>query len=268
VRGQAADPSALPLLGCRVVVTRPRPQSAALDERLTEMGATVLSFPTIAISDPTSFDDLDAGLRGLGDGVYEWTVFLSANSVEKVVDRIRALSEDPTLLARSRIAAVGGVTAEALAAHAITVDLVPEVPTSAGVAEAFGTGTGRILVPRAAGAPRDAMDELRSQGWLVDEVVAYRTVSASEGLEPSVVRDRNFDVVTFTSGSTVRGFAAAVGPSEAGLSPEDSGGHKVVCIGPTTARVAAELGFRVDAIATQPSAAGLVDAVIGLARGL
>jgi uroporphyrinogen-III synthase len=105
---------------------------------------------------------------------------------------------------------------------------------------------------------------LRSQGWSVDDVVAYRTKILLESSGAQAIRERNFDVVTFTSGSTVRGFAAMVGAPAAGLCPEDSGACKVVCIGPTTAEVAASLGFRIDAIANEPSSQGLVEAVLAI----
>ncbi|MDP9235016.1 MAG: uroporphyrinogen-III synthase [Actinomycetota bacterium] len=252
------------LHGCRVVVTRPRAQSAELDELLTKLGATVLSLPTIEIVGPESFDRLDAALHELAAGAYEWVAFLSANAVEKVIERLRALECEPSVVTRLRVAAVGAATSRALAAAGVTVDLQPETTTAAGVAFALGAGTGRILIPRAAEAPAAAVDVLRAQGWLVDEVIAYRTVSASEDASAAVLRRGEFDVVTFTSGSTVRGFAAAVSAGEAGLTPQDSGARKVVCIGSVTAQAASDLGFRVDAVAREQTAEGVVHAVVGL----
>jgi uroporphyrinogen III methyltransferase/synthase len=98
----------------------------------------------------------------------------------------------------------------------------------------------------------------------VDEVTAYRTVLAPEDATAAVLRTGEFDVVTFTSGSTVRGFAAVVSAAEAGLTPQDSEAPKVVCIGAVTAQAASDLGFRVDAVAREQTAEGLVHAVLRL----
>jgi uroporphyrinogen III methyltransferase/synthase len=224
----------------------------------------VVAFPTVQISDPASFDELDSTVRKLAEGAYEWLIFLSANSVNKVMYRLPVLGYDPRVATRARIAAVGRATADALAANGISADLLPETATSAGVAAALGPGRGRIFVPRAAGAPQEATDALRSQGWSVDEVVAYVTHIGGSATVGESIRTRGFDIVTFTSGSTVRGFAARLSAVEAGLAPNDPSGRKVACIGPTTAKVAREVGFRVDAVATEPSTEGLVEAVLEL----
>jgi uroporphyrinogen-III synthase len=256
--------SNLPLAGCCVVITRPRSQSAGLSESLSELGADVVAFPTIRISDPPSFGELDSAIRKLAEGGYEWVAFLSTNSVDKVMDRLRAAGYDPGVATRARIMAVGRATAEALAAHGVSADLPPDASTAAGVAAALGRGTGTIFVPRVAGAPQQAMDALRSQGWSVEEVVAYETHIGGSAAVAETIRNRGFNIVTFTSGSTVRGFVACLSAVEAGLAPHDPSGRKVACIGPTTADTARKLGFRVDAVATEPSTPGLVRAVLDL----
>ena len=108
------------------------------------------------------------------------------------------------------------------------------------------------------------MEALRSLGWSVEEVVAYETHIGGSATVADAIRNRGFDIVTFTSGSTVRGFEVCLSAVQAGVAPHDPSGRKVACIGPTTAKVASELGFRVDAVATEPSTAGLVQAVLGL----
>ena len=157
---------------------------------------------------------------------------------------------------------------------------------------------GRVLLPRAAETPPDMRAVLTGAGWSVDEVTVYRTVPAGEGPAAAAVRAGDFDVVTFTSGSAARAFVGLVGkPAELGLAPggDDSslrsrpggpdsalrscpggpdsalrsrpGGpaYKVVaCIGPVTAAVAADLGFRVDVVAEEHTTEGLVAALAGM----
>jgi uroporphyrinogen III methyltransferase/synthase len=224
----------------------------------------VVLLPTIEITDPPSFDALDRSLRSLAAGAYEWTVLLSVNAVRQVMMRLDALSLEPAVISRSRVVAVGRASSDALAAAGVEPDLVPETSSAAGVASALGSGRGRVLIPRAAEAPAGATDQMRTHGWEVDEVVAYKTVPAAAGEGLDAVRRHEFDVVTFSSGSTVRGLSALVTAAEAGLTPDDRGAGRVACIGPVTARVALELGYRVDAVATEQSAEGLLQAVVGL----
>ena len=71
-----------------------------------------------------------------------------------------------------------------------------------------------------------------------------------------------FDVLTFASGSAARSFAEQVAlPSQLGLAPGDSSPRLVVCIGPQTAAVAEAAGFRVDLVAVEHTAEGIVRAL-------
>jgi uroporphyrinogen-III synthase len=130
------------------------------------------------------------------------------------------------------------------------------------ILEEIGSVAGmRILLPRADIARKALAEGLRAQGARVDEVAAYRTVSAAggeatlpEGLE------RGIDVATFTSPSTVHGTLAlldAAGRPPAGV----LAGAKIACIGPITARAAEEAGLRVDIVAREHTIDGLLNAI-------
>jgi uroporphyrinogen-III synthase len=79
------------LAGKRVVVTRARGQAIALGSLLEDAGAEVIYLPTIEIRNPKSWDPLDAALKRLEGGEYEWLLLASANAVVRVVSRMRAL---------------------------------------------------------------------------------------------------------------------------------------------------------------------------------
>ena len=114
-----------------------------------------------------------------------------------------------------------------------------------------------VLLPRAAGA-RDVLPErLRAQGARVDVVETYRAGMPRDLAERLPAALDRADIVTLTSSSTARNFAAALGRL-ATASP----GWKTACIGPITAATAGELGLRVDIIATEYTARGLVDALV------
>nr|MDQ3915585.1 uroporphyrinogen-III synthase [Actinomycetota bacterium] len=114
---------------------------------------------------------------------------------------------------------------------------------------------GRVLLPRVEGAPGDLVDALSAAGWSARAVTAYRNLPAgADSLGAAVVASGRFDVVTFTSASTVRNFLAI-----AGSPPVD--GH-VACIGPVTADAARDAGLSVDVVAEEHTVPGLVEAIV------
>lgn len=254
-----------PLYGLRIVVTRAERQAAKLGMLLGEAGADVINLPTIEIADPETFADIDLAVKKLAEGLYVWVVFTSANGLEKFFARLDACGYDARAFARTKIAAVGSVTAELLAERGIRADFVPASFTSEALAGSMDRGVGRVLLPRVADGPRDIVDLLRSAGWTPEECITYRNVPASptEGAIERV-RSGNFDVVTFASASAVRSFVALVGESGAlGLGEgEDAGTRSVACIGPKTAAAATELGLRVDVVAGEHTGLGLRDALV------
>ena len=243
----------LPLRGLRVVVTRPTEKADNLSALLRDRGAEVIHLPTISIEDPSSWADVDAALRKLGAGRYEWVVFTSVNAVEKVLSRLESTAD----LQRAKVAAVGRVTADALARHDVEVALVPREFTGEALATDLGPGSGVVLLPRVEGAPRTTVDALEERGWRVEEVTAYRNIALEPNSVPSLPPDE-FDVVTFASGSAARNFAASHDVTGIALGPDTHSNKVVACIGPKTAEETRAAGMRVDLIAREHTDEGLV----------
>jgi uroporphyrinogen III methyltransferase / synthase len=244
-----------PLLGRRVVVTRARDQAPQLTARLRAVGADVLEVPTIEIVDPA---DGGAALRAALADVrsYDWVVLTSPNGARRFTAGLR----DGRDLGGVRLAVIGPGTGAALAEDRLVADLVPERFVAEALLEAFpapdGRGSGRVLLARAEVARDVLPDGLRSQGWEVDVVDAYRTAPVPVD---AAARDRirAADVVTFTSSSTVERFLDAVGPGDVPAA--------VACIGPVTAATARARGLTVDVEAPVHTIDGLVDALVGWA---
>ena len=246
-----------PLFGKKVVVTRPKHQVSVLARRLLDEGADTVMVPTIEITDPA---DDGAALRDAVADLhrYDWVVLTSANGAERFFEQLR----DARDLGGVRVAAIGPGTADAIAAHNVMADLVPERFIAESLLEAFPMPhdheNRRVLLARAEVARDVLPDGLRAMGWEVDVVDTYRTI-------PVVPTDEQraevtgADVVTFTSSSTVEHWVAAFGA--------ESVPPLVACIGPITADTARRLGMRVDVIAEVHTIDGLVDAVISRIAG-
>jgi uroporphyrinogen III methyltransferase/synthase len=248
-----------PLFGKRILVTRSREQASALSERLRELGAEPLEYPSIEIAPPKDMAPLDEAIARLP--TYDWLIFTSANGVRSLVARMSEKGLDTEALARPKIAAIGPATAQALAGHGLRVDYMPKIYLAEEIAAGIGDVPGqRILLPRAERAPKQLARALRDKGAVVDEVVAYRTlaVDAPDELK-AMLADGQIDIVTFTSSSTVRNLAVGLqDPTPADVLSR----CLVACIGPVTARTAARLGIRVDVVAKEHTIPGLVDAIV------
>jgi len=244
-----------PLLGKRVFVTRTRAQAGTLSEALRDLGAEALEFPAIKIVEPTSYEPLDKALAGLSS--FGWIVFTSTNTVDAVWSRLDEAGKDSRALARLRVAAVGPATSDALRAHGIEPDLVPETFTSEALADAMGEATGGsvVLLPQAENAPDELSQRLGEKGWGCVAVNAYRTeVDDSSVAAGRQALDEGVEAVLFTSGSTARNFVELWGQP-----PE---GTIVCCIGPRTERSARAAGVAVDAVAEEHTISGLMNALV------
>jgi uroporphyrinogen III methyltransferase / synthase len=248
----------LPLFGKRVLVTRTREQASALSTLLAAQGARVWELPTIAIVPPPDFAPAQTALDNLAS--YDWVVFTSANGVERALDYLMMRGKDARVFANSLLAAIGPATAAALAQHGLRADFVPSDFVAEAVLaglQARGVTGKRVLLARAAQARAVLAEGLRQSGADVHDVALYDT-DLPRNLDPEAVRllrEAAFDVVTFTSSSTVRNFVDLCTREGADWSLARS---TVACIGPVTARTAREIGLRVDVEASEYTIIGLV----------
>jgi uroporphyrinogen III methyltransferase / synthase len=250
------------LYGWEVLVPRTKEQSASMIARLERHGAHARVVPTISVEPPRTPQQLERAVKGMVTGRYEWVGFTSVNAVRAIREKFDEFGLDARSFAGLKVAAVGGVTAQALRDWGIRPDLVPSGEQSAqGLLEDWPPydvdldPINRVFLPRADIATDTLVAGLQQYGWEVDDVTAYRTVRAAP--PPAPVRDAiksgAFDAVLFTSSSTVRNLVGIAGK------PHPS--TVVACIGPATAKTAEEHGLRVDVLAPEPRADALVDAL-------
>lgn len=235
-----------PLFGKRVVVTRARDQASELKRMLEESGAQVLQFPTIRIAPPLSWESLDRAIHTR----YDWLVFTSVNGVRFFFERLYAAGKDVRALAGTKIAAVGAVTADDLRARGINPDVVPErfISTELLPLLAEDQRGVRTAVIRAEEGRDELIHELRRRGGEVDLAVAYRNVA--EDADPAELGE--FDIVTFTSASTVDRFFERAAPGNALLAS----------IGPATSDAIRRYGREPDIVAKEATIQALHDAVV------
>lgn len=244
-----------PLHGKRIVVTRPKLRAGKLSARLRALGAEVVEFPCIETVPLDPCPAMEAALERIGD--YEWLVFTSPAGVESFWTHLRRTGRDARSLGGVRLAVTGPATAEALEKRGLFPDLMPGTYSGARLGEALAEkAAGRVLLLRAEEASPALTSALEAAGVLYDGVAVYRTRYGnprSQELREALEAGR-IDFVTFTSASTVKGFAAAVG--------EDADFSRTLglCIGEQTAAEARRRGIPF-CVAEEASIDGLVELV-------
>jgi uroporphyrinogen III methyltransferase / synthase len=255
---------ALPLFGRSIAITRAPERAEGMADLLLDLGAEVCEIPTIQLAEPEDWGDVDRAIRDIAS--FDWVVFTSANGAKRFFARLVGLGLDVRELKGIKIACIGPATAEAVAANCLKVDLVPARRDAEGLAESFGTVEGiedlHFLLPKPEVARETLPNFLRESGATVTEAICYRTVTA-DSLPPGArgcLKPDSLDLVTFTSPSTVNGFAQLVGQESV---EEIVKWLPAGCIGPTTTRAAKEVGFRVVAepAPEQISSGSLVEAI-------
>jgi hydroxymethylbilane synthase len=234
----------------RVLVTRDAGRADPLMDALRARGLDPIHVPTIAVEPGRPGGPLDDVVPAAA--AYAWVVVTSATGADALGAAALRRGAD---LGSARIASVGAATTAAVERAGGHATFAPTVATAAALAEELPVGTrDRILLVRGDLADGRLGDRLRARGAAVDEVIAYHTIEAPDAsLRPirAAVRD-GLDGLVFTSGSTVRGLLALLGPADR-VTVLDL---PAFCIGPSTASAARDAGFSTvhEAAAPDPDA--------------
>ena len=253
----------LPLFGEKILVTRPRDRASRLSEKLRELGAETVSLPsieTVPVSDDETKAKIGEAMERLGE--YDLLAFTSPYGVKRFFELLREYGRDIRELAGAKLAAIGPATAQAIEERELRVDLVPERydGRSLGKAIAAWAENGmerqpepavKILIPRAREGSKGLAEVLSAAvnvRFAVTDLPIYETVwqpEQSSAVPVSILETIKSQIIsgeitwlTFTSASTVRGFAARF--------PDlDFDKLRALCIGEQTGAAARALGMSV-----------------------
>lgn len=250
---------AQPLHGKRIVVTRAQEQAASLVDALSALGADVLAIPTIRIEPLPDLSQLDRALQRLDR--YRWIIFTSVNGVAVFAERMAA--QGAALPAGVQVAAVGESTADALRAVGIQPSFVPVTYIAEAIVNGVrDVGGAAILLPQAEIARDTLRNRLADRGAQVDAIPIYQTLPAPLSADALAALRQGVDLLTFTSGSTVRNLHDALKDADAQVADMIFANATIACIGPVTAETAQELGLQVAIVAQEHTIEGLVAAIV------
>lgn len=255
----------------KVLITRSREQSQPFAAALVEAGFEPVFFPTIAIRPVDDLSALDEAVANLE--TYAWVIFTSANAVDVFFSPPLAPPEGgrtspfpfwgkARMGATPKIAAVGTKTAEALQAHGVDVDFIPEEFVGEALFAGFGDVAGKwFLLPRAKVAREILPQEIAKAGGIVHEIAVYETVTADLDPDGLAALQAGVNIVTFTSPSTVKNFVKLA--QSAGIDPLHLPSNPLIaCIGPVTEKAAREAGFSPIVMAETYTTDGLIEKLL------
>jgi uroporphyrinogen III methyltransferase/synthase len=249
-----------PLFGSRIIVTRSRAQAGELVNRLSQLGADLLEFPTIKIKPPLDSQLLRKAVHNLQR--YHWIIFTSVHGVEFFFEYLHNAGHDSRGLGSAKVCAIGPATAGRLKNFGIVADLVPPQFVAESIVSSIGRAgdiKGKsILLPRADIARADLAEALKRMDAHVEVVTAYRTVAENVPKDEvlNALQQNNIDWITFTSSSTVKNFFAQI---DVNLLSEKS--LRIASIGPITSAAIRQAGLSVDVEAGEYTIDGLVKAI-------
>ena len=251
-----------PLSGEHVLVTRAEAQAAGLVLRLRSLGARVTAIPTIDIRPPKSYAPLDRALHGFER--YDWLIVTSVNGVTALRERLHHVAIPPHVLRHLCVAAIGPATRQSVEELGWRVSVMPREYVAEAVVAALRKKVRgeRVLLVRAQVARDVIPRELRRAGARVDVVAAYQTIAPPGSRAKLRALLRSADrptVITFTSSSTARNFAALVGKDV--LYSGQLDGVRLASIGPVTSRTLRKLRLEPDIEARDYTVEGLLTAM-------
>ncbi len=245
-----------PLFGTSVLVAGSRRTSSKLRQRLTVLGAEVLTQAAIRVGPPPDWSFADAALDRLGE--YDWLVFTSGNGVDGLLGRIFEGGDDVRSLGRVRIAALGKGTAERLGHYNIKADLIPDRVDATRLAETLTRDApgGAFLLARASGDRPVLAEELEELGAGVDQIPVYRTVEVEEPNEDvaDALRAGEVTWITVTSSPTARSLVSLYG--------DLLKSSRLVSISPLTSATLKEMGYEAALEASPHTVDGMMEALL------
>ncbi|MFS0727350.1 uroporphyrinogen-III C-methyltransferase [Paenibacillus sp. 1P07SE] len=241
-----------PLFGTRVLVTRARAQASGLADRIEELGGEPVEYPVIEIrqsADPDTAAAIHEAVRTAES--FDWLIFTSSNGVDYFFRWLREMRVDIRRFHRARLAAVGPGTARAIEAYGLIADELPQTYQAEGLLAALQgllQPGQRALLPRGNLARGVLPQELRQAGVEAVDIPVYETVLAQSSDDEEVLRqlrEKEIDIVTFTSSSTVTNLMQRLRQQGVSSPAALLQGIAAACIGPLTAATAREAGLEV-----------------------
>ncbi|MAY85051.1 MAG: hypothetical protein CMP59_13055 [Flavobacteriales bacterium] len=240
----------------KVLLTRPLDGIEEFKRKLEFEGAEVIAEPLIQLSLKADQSEMDAALDKLES--YEWLVLTSPAAVKFFFQRIEEKGIKMYFYPELKIATVGEKTKMKLEQLGYRTNFVPIQYTAEVLAANLPDVEERnILIPASSLSKDDYIKAFENRGAKPHQIVMYQNLKRELSEEDQkALKAKPLDYLTFTSGSAIQAFDEYFGNPL-----ETFNSAKVICIGPSTSKVAAKLNWNIDAIADPHTVEGMIAAM-------
>lgn len=227
-----------------ILITRPKAQSVLFSNQLKALGAKVISLPLIQLE---AINKKELQLV-FNQHQFDWIVFTSYNAVTTFFEVIR---KD---LFKAKIAVVGQKTKETVEKLELNVDFMPKEFKAAVLGKEIPIlPNEKIFIPLSELANDNLINQLKQRAAQVFSIKTYQNTPIFYTKEElKQLLNQPLDFITFTSASCVSAFLKLDIPVN---------NAALIYIGPETAKVAQKNNLRIDAVASEYTTDGMIDAI-------
>lgn len=243
------------LNGKSVLITRDKRDSVGFAQEIKKYGGIPTSIPMIGFQRCKLSKEEEKRLASLN--VYDWIIFTSKKGVQFFFEFVDA----PI---RNHIAVIGDKTKDILSDYGYK----PQFTPSKFVAECFVEEfipllhpDSKVLVVKGNLARNLIAEQMRKSGCTCDEIIVYdnKMPEQSESMLIHMLSHSPFDIITFTSSSTVHNFMSVVKKYQL---DKQLSSATIACIGPIAAKTARQYGLQVDICAEVYTMEGLLHSLV------
>lgn len=245
------------LTGVRVLVTRPVEQAEELCRLIEAQGGIAVRFPTIAITATNHTQEIQQRLTHL-DAV-DWLIFVSRNAVNFALKA----NNGKITLNKTRIAAIGKATAEALNNVGLNVDLIPSLGFDSEallmMPELQEVKGQSVLIVRGIGGREMLADVLTERGAMVEYLAVYQRIMPNVNDEEicQLLTEQRLNILTATSGEILENLLMMVTKSYHPLLFD----LPLIVVSDRIKQLATDLGFK-QIVVSSPTNQAILNAII------
>jgi uroporphyrinogen-III synthase len=253
---------ALPLKNKTIVITRAVETSKESAEIFIQLGADVITFPTLDIVPPDSWNQFDDFI--LNKNKIDFIIFTSAHAVKMFSKRLEELNESINY-STVKVVAVGNKTSAVCERYRIPINIIPKNFSSEGVIFEllkFKLNKKIIFIPRSAIGREELPSSLKELGAVINSVPVYNVaVPSEESIAPFIekLKKSQPDLYIFTSPSTFENFLQILKITEPAHYFSDV---LIAAIGPTTRIAIESRKLKVNIIPDEYTIEGLAKAIV------
>ncbi len=237
------------------ISTRPKGKTRDLEEMIQQEGGILYELPMIELIENNNQAEIESIIANLKN--YTHIFFTSSNAFHFFNAQIKRIPDYQNLLSQTKIASIGYKTTELIKSQGYHIEFDAQAKTGnefiQKVKSHLADKKVNALWPTGDLSPNNLLEDLTPQ-FNVKRLDIYKNKipKSFDSKVVSLITHDNYDMIVAASPSAVKNLHSLVQTKEL----------KLVCIGQTTANMAINSGISPLAVASEPNALGIFNAIL------